>query len=84
MPTTQENCGIAALVFTTIAFVIIIVIVAQNFVGGGINGLGPREWCTLAAVSSIALGLLLTEIGLVVPYSESYKSNDEDDKKSEN
>lgn len=83
MPTAQENLGIAALVFTTIAFVIIIVIVAQTFIGG----FGFRDTQTMtaiAAVSALALGLLLTEIALVVPYSEGWKNKDEEDDKSKN
>jgi len=80
MPTAQENCGIAALVFTTIAFVIIIVIVAQTFIGGyGYDYRDPQTMSAIAAVSAIALGLLLTEIGLVVPYSEIRKNKDEED-----
>jgi uncharacterized membrane protein len=83
MPTAQENLGIAALVFTTIAFVIIIVIVAQTFIGR--NGIqSPGQWTAIAAVSAIALGLLLTEIGLVVPYTELYNKKDEEDDKSKN
>lgn len=81
MPTAQENCGIAALVFTTIAFVVIIVIVAQTF---QLNQSSPQQWTAIAAVGAIALGLLLTEIALVVPYSDLNKSKDDDDENSEN
>lgn len=83
MPTAQENLGIAALVFTTIAFVIIIVILAQTFIGGFRNATG-QQWTAIAAISAIALGLLLTEIGLVVPYTELYNRKDEEDDKSKN
>lgn len=83
MPTAQENLGIAALVFTTIAFVIIIVIVAQTFIGGFRNA-SPSQWTAIAAVSAIALGLLLTEIGLVVPYSEVAEKESYEEEKPEN
>jgi hypothetical protein len=83
MPTAQENLGIAALVFTTIAFVIIIVIVAQTF-NGGFGVATAQQWTVIAAVSAIALGLLLTEIGLVVPYTEGWKNKDEEEDKSKN
>lgn len=81
MPTAQENCGIAALFFTTIAFVVIIVIVAQTF---QLNQSSPQQWTAIVAAGAIALGLLLTEIALVVPYSDLNKSKDDDEEKFEN
>lgn len=83
MPTAQENLGIAALVFTTIAFVIIIAIVAQNLRGGVQNFTG-QQWAGISAISAIALGLLLTEIGLVVPYTEGFNNNLNEEEKPEN
>jgi hypothetical protein len=72
MTTTQAALGISALVFTCIAFVMIIVLFFLQGAGGVSN------WVGITAGALVALGLLLTEIGLVAPYNESYINEDDE------
>ena len=78
MTTTQEALGITAIVLTSIGFVLLICLIIVSAVGGSLDGrvqIGLQS----ATIGLIALGLLFTEIGLVAPYSETFKNIEDED-----
>ena len=78
MTTTQEALGISAIVFTSLGFVILICLIVVSAVGGSMGGT-VQTALTGTTIGLIALGLLLTEIGLVAPYSETFKNIEDED-----